>query len=65
MTPLLALDADAVSAGPFALLIIGVLLVVTVLLIKNMGRRLRNLPAEFPDDPRGLRARDDEDPPTG
>lgn len=57
----LALDADAVSAGPFALLIVAVMLVVTVLLIKNMGSRIRRLPQEFPDDPRGLRSRKDDD----
>lgn len=62
MTPHLALDADAVSAGPFALFIVLAMLVVTVLLIKNMGGRIRNLPEEFPDDPRGLRARDKDQP---
>jgi hypothetical protein len=62
MTHHLALEADAVSAGPFALLIILVMLVVTVLLIKNMGGRIKNLPEEFPDDPRGLRSRDEDTP---
>jgi hypothetical protein len=40
-------------AGPMALLIIVVLLIATVLLVRNMNSRLRRLPEEFPIRPRG------------
>jgi hypothetical protein len=36
-------------AGPLGLFMILVLLVATVLLIRNMNSRLRKLPREFPD----------------
>ena len=35
-------------AGPTALLIIVLLVIATVLLIRNMNKRLRRLPAQFP-----------------
>ncbi len=41
-------------AGPMGLFIILVLIVATVLLIRNMNSRLRRLPDEFPD-PDGAR----------
>lgn len=49
MTLLAVLDSDSVSAGPLGFFIVVLLLVATVLLIKSMGSRLRNLPREFPD----------------
>ncbi|HEY0485578.1 MAG TPA: hypothetical protein VGD72_04950 [Mycobacteriales bacterium] len=36
-------------AGPMGLFLILVLLLVTVLLIRNMSKRIRRLPREFPD----------------
>jgi hypothetical protein len=52
------LAADGVTsrlAGPAALLIVLLLFIATVLLIRNMDKRLRRLPAEFPtkDDDKG------------
>jgi hypothetical protein len=35
-------------AGPLGLLIIVLLVIATVLLIRNMNKRLKRLPAEFP-----------------
>jgi hypothetical protein len=50
MTPvLLAVDADDVSAGPLGLLVVVLMILATVLLIRNMNARLRRLPREFPD----------------
>jgi hypothetical protein len=63
VTPLAApFDPDSVSAGPLGFLIVLLLLVVTVLLIRNMGGRIKRLPPEFPEDGRGLRKRQDDDP---
>lgn len=45
MTTLAAGDA---LAGPAALLIVLVLLIATVFLIRNMDKRLKRLPREFP-----------------
>ena len=42
------LAADDALAGPAALLIVLVLLVSTVFLIRNMDRRLKRMPREFP-----------------
>jgi hypothetical protein len=50
MTPLLlAVDAEDVSAGPLGLLVVVLMMIATVLLIRNMNARLRRLPREFPD----------------
>ncbi len=50
MTPLLlAVDAEDVSAGPLGLLVVVLMILATVLLIRNMNARLRRLPREFPD----------------
>ncbi len=38
-------------AGPVGAFIIAVLMVATVLLIRNMNTRIRRLPARFPDQP--------------
>lgn len=38
-------------AGPLALLIIVLLGIATVFLIRNMSKRIRRLPAEFPAQP--------------
>jgi hypothetical protein len=43
-------DPDSVSAGPLGFLNVLVMLVVTVLLIRNMSARIKRLPREFPDD---------------
>jgi len=49
MTPLLlAVDADDVSAGPLGLLVVVLMVLATVLLVRNMNTRLRRLPREFP-----------------
>ncbi|MCW2715668.1 MAG: hypothetical protein JWN88_2715, partial [Frankiales bacterium] len=45
------LAADGVTgslAGPAALLVVLLLFIATVLLVRNMDRRLRRLPTEFP-----------------
>ncbi len=46
---LLAVDAEDVSAGPLGLLVVVLMIIATVLLIRNMNARLRRLPREFPD----------------
>ncbi len=48
---LLAVDADDVSAGPLGLLVVVLMILATVLLIRNMNARLRRLPREFPEQP--------------
>ena len=48
----LAVDADSVSAGPLGLLVVVLMVLATVLLIRNMNARLRRLPREFPDQAR-------------
>ena len=58
MTPLLlAVDAEDVSAGPLGLLVVVLMIIATVLLIRNMNARLRRLPREFPEQ-----AHDDDRP---
>ena len=60
MTPLLlAVDAEDVSAGPLGLLVVVLMIIATVLLIRNMNARLRRLPREFPEQ-----AQDDARPPS-
>ncbi len=46
---LLAVDAEDVSAGPLGLLVVVLMILATVLLIRNMNARLRRLPREFPE----------------
>ena len=48
-TLLLAVDAEDVSAGPLGLLVVVLMILATVLLIRNMNARLRRLPREFPE----------------
>lgn len=50
-------------AGPTGLFIIVMLAIATVLLIRNMNKRLKRLPAEFPhpDEVRANRKRDKTD----
>jgi hypothetical protein len=50
-------------AGPLGLLIIVLLAIATVLLIRNMNKRLKRLPAEFP--PPGSTQADRQDTPPG
>jgi hypothetical protein len=58
MSPLLlAVDAEDVSAGPLGLLVVVLMIIATVLLIRNMNARLRRLPREFPEQ-----SRDDDRP---
>ena len=45
----LAVASDQVSAGPLGLLVVVLMIIATVLLIRNMNGRLRRLPREFPD----------------
>ncbi len=53
MTPLLlAVDAEDVSAGPLGLLVVVLMILATVLLIRNMNARLRRLPDRFPAEDR-------------
>jgi hypothetical protein len=62
MTPaLLALASDEVSAGPLGLLVVVLMMIATVLLVRNMNSRLRRLPREFP--PPTVDDRDDEGAP--
>ena len=55
----LAVDPDSVSAGPLGLLVVVLMIVATVLLIRNMNGRLRRLPKEFPPPPDADRDQDD------
>jgi hypothetical protein len=48
-------------AGPLGLLIIVLLVIATVLLMRNMNARLRRLPTEFPDPSAAPEARPDAD----
>ena len=59
MSPLLlaVVEEEDVSAGPLGLLVVVLMILATVLLIRNMNARLRRLPREFPDQPQ------DEEPP--
>ena len=45
---LLAVDESRVSAGPLGLLVVILMVIATVLLIRNMNARLKRLPREFP-----------------
>ena len=45
----LAVDAEDVSAGPLGLLVVVLMIIATVLLVRNMNARLRRLPREFPE----------------
>ena len=51
MTPLLlaVVEEEDVTAGPLGLLVVVLMVVATVLLIRNMNGRLKRLPREFPD----------------
>ena len=45
------------AAGPIGLLVVVLLGIATVLLIRNMDKRVKRLPREFPDPPpRGRRS---------
>jgi len=48
---LLAVDESRVSAGPLGLLVVILMVVATIFLIRNMNRRLKRLPREFPSPP--------------
>ncbi len=48
MTTVLAAADVGKAAGPIGLLVIILLGIVTVLLIRNMDKRVKRLPAEFP-----------------
>jgi hypothetical protein len=64
MTPLLlAVDAEDVSAGPLGLLVVVLMIIATVLLIRNMNARLRRLPREFPEQPQDDGRHAPPDPP--
>ena len=63
MNPLLAVDADRVTAGPLGLLVVVLMVLATVFLIRNMNARLKRLPREFPDP--GAGERDGTRPPEG
>lgn len=45
---LAAVDPSRVSAGPLGLLVVLLMFVATFLLIRNMNKRLKRLPQEFP-----------------
>ena len=48
---LLAVEESRVSAGPLGLLVVALMVIATVLLIRNMNARLKRLPREFPPPP--------------
>ena len=48
---LLAAEGGSISAGPLGLLVVLLMVIATVLLIRNMNGRLRRLPREFPEEP--------------
>ncbi len=51
------------NAGPVALLVVLLMAVATVLLIRNMDKRVKRLPREFPEPPpRDGRGPDDDRP---
>lgn len=52
-------------AGPMGLFIILLLAIATVLLIRNMNKRIRRLPAEFPDQSAGKKPTDPDPPVSG
>lgn len=51
-------------AGPMGLFIIVLLVVATVLLVRNMNMRIKRLPAEFPERPGDRKPDDADQPPT-
>jgi F0F1-type ATP synthase assembly protein I len=58
MTVVLALQTERVTAGPLGLLVVLLMGLATVLLIRNMSKRLKRLPEQFPppearDEPSG------------
>ena len=69
MSLLAASDAASSAAGPVGLLVVVLLGVSLVLLIRNMDRRLKRLPRDFPEDGHGRPRRgdgpDDQDAPQG
>ncbi|HVE74197.1 MAG TPA: hypothetical protein VNA30_03780 [Mycobacteriales bacterium] len=52
------LAAENLSAGPLGLLVVLLLVVATVLLIRNMNARLRRLPPRFEDQEQPERRED-------
>ena len=52
MTSLLlaVVEEEDVTAGPLGLLVVVLMVVATVLLIRNMNGRLKRLPREVPDE---------------
>ena len=50
---LLAVESGG-AAGPVGLVLVVLLGIATVLLIRNMDRRIKKLPRDFPADGRGL-----------
>ena len=53
MSLLAATETASSAAGPVGLLVVVLLGLSLVLLIRNMDRRLRRLPREFPEDGSG------------
>ena len=51
MTAVLAAADVSKAAGPIGLLVIVLLGIATVLLIRNMDKRVKRLPSEFPPPP--------------
>ena len=66
MTLAQAVDPSRVSAGPLGLLVVVLMVVATVLLIRNMNSRLKRLPREFtpPPVPPGQTPPPSDEPPT-
>jgi hypothetical protein len=54
MTLIAASEVTSRLAGPAALVVVLLLFVATVLLIRNMDKRLRRLPQQFPPDGHGV-----------
>ena len=63
MSVLAAVDPGSVGAGPFGLLIVLLMGVATVFLIRNMSKRLKRMPREFPP-PEPRPGRDEPDVPS-
>ena len=51
MTLAQVVDPSRVSAGPLGLLVVLLMVIATVLLIRNMNSRLKRLPREFTPPP--------------
>ena len=62
MTGALAVAAERVTAGPLGLLVVLLMGLATVLLIRNMSKRLKRLPEQFPPPEDGEQPKSSKEP---